>query len=221
MNRVATVIVGLLVAVFGLLLMPGSAAPATARPVPVHTYDSPQQPMQVHCMGSERGPPEGCDKTTFDADGQLPIGTSARRNVSTPPAIYDYDDITQFVHSARGSRGAEQQVSSAEARSFVIQQSEVAANAVTRSLDDVVSLRGATTAEVEGLIPSGWVKSTTNANKGGLGIRYSNPERLGEQIRIMPGKVTDPNPLKQGPYMRISRNGTVTDPIPLFGNPTL
>lgn len=37
----------------------------------------------------------------------------------------------------------------------------------------------------------------------------------------MPGKVTDPNPLKQGPYMRISRNGTVTDPIPLFGNPTL
>ncbi|MGL4175278.1 MAG: hypothetical protein ACRCSN_04300, partial [Dermatophilaceae bacterium] len=96
-----------------------------------------------------------------------------------------------------------------------------AANAATRSLDDIASLRGATTAEVESLIPSSWVKSATNAKAGGLGIRYSNPERLGEQIRIIPGKFTDPNPLKKGPYIRISRNGTVTEPIPLCGNPTL
>lgn len=96
----------------------------------------------------------------------------------------------------------------------------VTANAVTRSLDDVASLRGASPGEIENLIPSNWVKSATNANKGGLGVRYSNPERLGEQIRVMPGKATDPNPVKQGPYLRISRNGTVTDPIPLEGNPT-
>ncbi|CAI9409239.1 hypothetical protein AESSP_02196 [Aestuariimicrobium sp. T2.26MG-19.2B] len=36
----------------------------------------------------------------------------------------------------------------------------------------------------------------------------------------MPGKATDPNPLKRGPYLRISRHGTVTDRIPLEGNPT-
>jgi len=88
-------------------------------------------------------------------------------------------------------------------------------------LGDVNSLRGASWNEVEALIPSGWSKSTTNANKGGTGVRYSNPERLGEQVRIMPGKATDPNPAKQGPYVRISRNGTVSDPIPLQGNPTL
>lgn len=96
----------------------------------------------------------------------------------------------------------------------------VAANAVTRSLDDVASLRGAIPGEIENLIPSNWCKSATNANKGGLGVRYSNPERLGEQIRVTPGKATDPNPVKQGPYLRISRHGTVTDPIPLEGNPT-
>jgi hypothetical protein len=92
---------------------------------------------------------------------------------------------------------------------------------ITRSLDNVASLRGATQAEVEGLIPPGWVKSATSANKGGLGVRFANPEKLGEQVRIMPGKATDPNPVKQGPYMRISRDGAVSDPIPLFGNPAL
>ncbi|MGN6243423.1 MAG: hypothetical protein ACTHQ3_07080 [Motilibacteraceae bacterium] len=91
----------------------------------------------------------------------------------------------------------------------------------TRDLADIASLRGATPADVERLIPSNWIKSATNAKKGGLGIRYSNPEVLGEQIRIMPGKRSDPNPVKQGPYMRISRNGEVSDPIPLMGNPAL
>jgi RHS repeat-associated protein len=96
-----------------------------------------------------------------------------------------------------------------------------AGSGIVRSLDDVASLHGASATEVQGLIPKSWVSSPTSMNKGGLGTRYSNPERLGEQIRIMPGKPSDPNPLKQGPYMRISRNGSVTDPIPLLGNPTL
>ncbi len=126
--------------------------------------------------------------------------------------------LAQGAHASRTTSG-HAQVARGDGSSR--RGGQVAANAVTRNVDDVASLRGAAPAEVENLIPSGWVKSATNANRGGLGVRYSNPERLGEQIRIMPGKATDPNPLKQGPYMRISRNGTVTDPIPLEGNPTL
>lgn len=101
------------------------------------------------------------------------------------------------------------------------QKATTATGAVTRSLDDVSSLRGASPAEIEDLIPSSWVTSATNAKKGGRGVRHSNPERRGEQVRVMTGKVTDPNPVKQGPYLRISRNSSVSDPIPLEGNPTL
>ena len=86
------------------------------------------------------------------------------------------------------------------------------------SLDDPDSLRGADPKEVEKLIPPDWVKSET---KGEGGFRYANPKAKGEQIRIMPGKTHDPTPAKQGPYMRISKNGKVSDPIPLKGNPTL
>src|SRR5690606_32790470 len=93
-----------------------------------------------------------------------------------------------------------------------------AAKLITRSIDDAATLRGATAAEIDALVPSSWVKSPT---KGAGGVRYSHPERLGEQIRVMPGNPVDPNPLKQGPYVRISRNGSVTDPIPLDGNSQL
>ncbi len=79
-------------------------------------------------------------------------------------------------------------------------------------------LRGLTFDEVDGLIPDGWVKSPT---RGPGGTRYSNPARPGEQVRIMPGNPADPNPLKRGPYARISADGTVSDPIPLAGNPGL
>jgi RHS repeat-associated protein len=87
-----------------------------------------------------------------------------------------------------------------------------------RSLDDPQSLRGADPKEVERLIPRDWVKSSTSG-KGG--VRYANPQARGEQVRVMPGKPGDPNPVKQGPYVRISRGGVKSDPIPLKGNPTL
>jgi hypothetical protein len=41
------------------------------------------------------------------------------------------------------------------------------------------------------------------------------------RLLLMPGKQSDPNPAKQGPYAKISRNGKISDPIPLKGNPTL
>jgi RHS repeat-associated protein len=89
---------------------------------------------------------------------------------------------------------------------------------VSRSLTNPVSLRGASTQEIERLIPQSWTASPTR--RGG-GVRYSNPDKPGEQIRVMPGNLRDPNPVKQGPYTRISSEGNRSDPIPLKGNPEL
>ena len=57
-------------------------------------------------------------------------------------------------------------------------------------------------------------------SRGG-GTRYPVPGRPGDQVRIEPGNPGDPNPVKQGPYGRVSQNGKVSDPFPLAGNPTL
>jgi hypothetical protein len=89
-----------------------------------------------------------------------------------------------------------------------------------RSIDQPGSLTGATPEEIESAVPAGWVKSPTREGEGS-GTRYHNPERLGEAVRVMPGKATDPNPVKQGPYVRVSKGGKVSDPIPLKGNQTL
>ena len=90
-----------------------------------------------------------------------------------------------------------------------------AAGVIARNLDDPSSLRGATADEVEALIP-GWTKSPTS---GPGGVRYANPQRRGEAVRVMPGNPRDPNLVKRGPYVRVSRSGDVSDPIPLAGNP--
>jgi hypothetical protein len=80
------------------------------------------------------------------------------------------------------------------------------------------TLRGQAVTDVEATIPPNWIAA---AVKGGLGKRDSDPERLGDQIRIMTGNPADPDPVKRGPYARISKSGKVSDPIPLAGNPTL
>jgi RHS repeat-associated protein len=79
-------------------------------------------------------------------------------------------------------------------------------------------LRGKSMEEVEQAIPQSW---TREPSARGGGTRYVHPENKGEQIRVQPGNPNDPNPVKQGPYCRISRCGEKTDPIPLRGNPTL
>jgi uncharacterized protein RhaS with RHS repeats len=58
----------------------------------------------------------------------------------------------------------------------------------------------------------GW-KGTPTRTLGGM--RYANPNKPGEQVRIMPGNPNDPNPAKQGPYVRVSTGGTVSDPTPI------
>lgn len=52
-------------------------------------------------------------------------------------------------------------------------------------------------------------------------IRYPVPGRPGDQVLIEPGRPGDPNPVKRGPYGRVSENGKRSDPFPLEGNPTL
>jgi len=89
---------------------------------------------------------------------------------------------------------------------------------VFRRLEALNKLRGATIEEARALIPEGWVES---AAASGRGVRFSNPERNGEQIRIMFGNPRDPLPVKQGPYARVSMDGLKSDPIPLSGNPDL
>lgn len=79
-------------------------------------------------------------------------------------------------------------------------------------------LKGKSTGEIEGAVPEDWVREPT---RGEGGTRYKHPTNKGEQIRVMPGKPNDPDPVKRGPYVRISRDGRTSDPIPLKGNPTL
>jgi hypothetical protein len=79
-------------------------------------------------------------------------------------------------------------------------------------------IRGSSPEAVERMVPEGWLKSPTRT---GGGTRYSNPNRPGEQIRVMPGDPKAANPVKNGPYARISTQGNKSDPIPLKGNPTL
>ena len=55
--------------------------------------------------------------------------------------------------------------------------------------------------------------------------RYTDPNKPGSQLRTEPGNPNDPEPIKRGPYGRISGDGpgggTKSGPIPLKGNPTL
>lgn len=80
------------------------------------------------------------------------------------------------------------------------------------------SMRGVSVADIEAAIPAGW---RVSAAKNGLGKRFADPGRPGDQVRIMQGNAADPNPGKRGPYVRISRSGMVSDPVPLLGNPVL
>jgi hypothetical protein len=84
--------------------------------------------------------------------------------------------------------------------------------------DDPGTVEGQTSADVEAAIPQSWIASPV---RSGLGTRHADPSRPGEQIRVMTGNPADPDPVKRGPYVRISKSGKVSDPIPLAGNPTL
>jgi RHS repeat-associated protein len=87
-----------------------------------------------------------------------------------------------------------------------------------RSIDNPGSLAGATPGEVEKAVPEGWVKEPS---RRGEGTRWLNPDAHGEAVRVQPGNPTADNPVKRGPYVRVSKDGNTSPPIPLRGNPTL
>ncbi|MBX4197794.1 hypothetical protein KW782_00465 [Candidatus Parcubacteria bacterium] len=69
----------------------------------------------------------------------------------------------------------------------------------------------------------GWQQVEPSGNGGD---RWQKPGTKGsDQVRLEKGNPKDPNPVKQGPYGRISEqtpNGSEkSPPIPLKGNPTL
>ena len=67
--------------------------------------------------------------------------------------------------------------------------------------------------ELKGLSPEEIDKLMKDKNweveptKLGGGTKYVNPEKLGEQVRVMPGQITDPNPVKQEGYAKTSARG--------------
>lgn len=84
---------------------------------------------------------------------------------------------------------------------------------------DPNKLIGAEEADIEDIIPDGWIAD--ESARGG-GIRYINPASRGsDAVRVMPGNPSDSNPVKRGPYVRITYRGDTSDPIPMKGNPTL
>ncbi|MFO7879814.1 MAG: hypothetical protein R6V52_07240 [Bacteroidales bacterium] len=92
-----------------------------------------------------------------------------------------------------------------------------AARGITRSLDDLSTIKGATWKEAKRLIPKEWKKVPMRKGKG---IKYVNPNKKGEQILLEKGWPGAKDPLHAGPYMKVSQKGKITR-IPLAGNPTL
>jgi len=118
-----------------------------------------------------------------------------------------------FFNLMLGVKGIEEIFASSAEKGLV----KGAAKGVTRSLDDLSSLKGAKWKEAESLIPKGWTRGPLTK---GEGIKFMNPAKKGEQILLEKGWPGAKDPLHAGPYMKISRNGTV-ERIPLQGNPTL
>lgn len=69
------------------------------------------------------------------------------------------------------------------------------------------------------LTPSA-LKATALAPSMQQGKRYTNPDALGEVVRTQSGFPTANDPVRRGPYAKISKGGKVTY-TPLAGNPTL
>src|SRR5207249_2242421 len=81
-------------------------------------------------------------------------------------------------------------------------------------------IKGKTSEEVGKMMGDrGWGDS--EPSQGG-GEKWQKPGSKGsDRVRIEKGNPNDPNPVKRGPYGRISEFGNKSEPIPLKGNPTL
>ncbi|WP_188037022.1 putative T7SS-secreted protein [Actinotalea sp. JY-7885] len=84
-------------------------------------------------------------------------------------------------------------------------------------LRDPEALRGAAWEDVRQLVPETWNELPL---KKGEGVRFLNPERLGEAVMLERGVPDASDLLHFGPYLRVSRDGE-TIRVPLAGNPDL
>lgn len=145
------------------------------------------------------------------AQGKMPLQEYNDRNAARAVGAAIGAVVAAGVHAILAVAGpALDQASQPEAPAAPAEE-----GAGTRSLDDPGSLAGASPDEIRGLTP-GWEESDT---KGAGGVRRANPDKPGEQVRMMPGNPDDPNPDKQGPYVRVSKDGKVSDPVPISRPP--
>lgn len=94
----------------------------------------------------------------------------------------------------------------------------IASNAA--NVDDPSSLQGLSPEEIARI--AGEAGLVAGPTSGVGGTKYVFPGTKGsDQIRVMPGNPGDPNPVKRGPYVRVSRGGNTYGPYPLSGNPAL
>jgi hypothetical protein len=83
---------------------------------------------------------------------------------------------------------------------------------------DVDSLRGADPEDVLNMIPDNWIVESPSK---GLGIKFRNPEKPGQQIIYEKGWAGAKDPTHGGPYLRVSDGKGPVRRIPLAGNPGL
>ncbi len=104
----------------------------------------------------------------------------------------------------------------------VIQKPEIISNFIETSrkelsLNNLDSLKGASVKDIQSLIPKDWIQQPL---KKGEGVKFLNPKKPGEAIMLERGFPLSQDPLHQGPYVRISKDGIITR-IPLEKNPVL
>lgn len=91
-----------------------------------------------------------------------------------------------------------------------------------KEFPDISHLRGASPEDVLDAIPDHWTVSTPKKlPPGSDGIRFSNPKAPGQSIIYEEGWPGHPDPVHQGPYLRVSDGTQKTYRIPLAGNPGL
>ncbi len=109
-------------------------------------------------------------------------------------------------------------VSGVQSNSFST-PSHILSNSAYPALPTPGELTGKTPQEIDEIMKKKGIPGNPSSNQ--QGTRYPVPDRPGDQVRIQNGNPNDPNPIKRGPYGRVSEKGTKSGPFPLAGNPTL
>jgi len=130
------------------------------------------------------------------------IDTRANCGVTAKPSPKVAAELARALKSSTGSHGDDESQNATPLDNIL--------DALRKGVKSLQALKR--------LLPKDWTGIPTRKDNG---LRYADPARRGDQIRFMRGNPNDPNPVKQGPYVRISKGGQKFGPFPLEGNPTL